>query len=215
MTASRRTRALSAKPHRPVSEATRQMLDAMTRDAPVASEDQLDVIRAKVRELRDLELEKQRLEERQMEISERRRALTEKEIVDVMDAASVAAIMLGAEGNMPQFEVAIGPYYHANIREDWPEPQREKAFAWIRRYHEGMLRSTVTVSLGKNSGKQQKALEMFLIKNKISFVNKFGVPWNTLTAFVKEQIEDHKRTPPLALLGATVGRVAIVKKEKK
>lgn len=205
-----------AKPYgKPVSAATRAMLDAMSEDRPVASENQLDVIRAKVRELRDLEIERAQLEERQRSISERRRVLVEKEIVDVMDAASVPAITIAAEGNMPQFEVEIGPYYHANIAADWPEPQREKAFAWIRKYHDGMLRSTITASLGKNSGAQQKALEEFLVKKKISFKVQFGVPHNTLTAFVKEQIEERKKTPPLALLGATVGRVAKIKKEKK
>ena len=52
-------------------------------------------------------------------------------------------------------------------------------------------------------------------KEKIEYSNKFGVPWNTLTAFVKEQIEEKKVTPPLELLGATVGRVVQVVKQKK
>jgi hypothetical protein len=200
---------------KPISQATQRLLDEMEADRPVASSDQLDVIRAKAAELRGLEKERQDIEERLSRISERRKTITDKELVDLMDGAGVPSITLAAEGNLPEFTVAVGPYYHANIADDWPDEKRAKAFAWISRYHGGMLRNTVTISFGKGSQKQQKALEGFLKKQKIAFSNKFGVPWNTLTAFVKEQIEEHRKTPPLALLGATVGRVAKIKKEKK
>lgn len=206
----------SAPPRaKPVSAKTQALLDAMKQDVPTATPDQLSVIHRKVAELRDLELETSRLAERGVQISQRRKELTDKELVDVMDAAHVPSITIAAIGNMPEFTVEIGAYYHANIRTDWPEPQRQKAFAWILKHHDGMLRNTFTVDFGKNSVKVQKELTAWLTKRKVKYVNEFGVPWNTLTSFVKEQIEEHKKTPPLALLGATVGRVAKIKKEKK
>lgn len=200
---------------RPVSAATQQMLDEMRQDSPVASEDQLAAIRKLAAEWRDLELERDRLRERQSEIHERVEKIRFGDLLDSMNAAGVKTLSLEAVGNMPAFTVETSAYYHANIDKDWEPQRRERAFAWIRKHHDGMLKNTVTVQFGMKSGGQQKMLEAFLKKSKIGYVNEFGVPWNTLTAFVREQIEEHGRTPPLELLGATVGRVAKIKKEKK
>jgi hypothetical protein len=191
------------------------MLDAMREDAPVPTEDKLDAIRAKLRELREIEFGIAELEERRSRLSARKLELTNKEIVDVMDGAGVPSLTIEAEGNLPRFEVEVGPYYHANIAVDWEPQRRSRAFAWIARYHPGMLRNTFTIDFGKNTRKVQKELEAWLTKRKIKFSNEFGVPWNTLTAFVREQIEEYEKTPPLELLGATVGRVAKIKKQKE
>jgi hypothetical protein len=73
----------------------------------------------------------------------------------------------------------------------------------------------VVVSFGAGSSKAQKLLAAFLKKNKMSYTSDYGVPWNTLTAWLKDMIENHHKTPTLDLLGATVGRVASVVKQKK
>lgn len=78
-----------------------------------------------------------------------------------------------------------------------------------------MIKGTYTIQFGMGMEKQRKAFETLLKKNKIEFSYKFGVPWNTLTAFIKEQIEDYHREPPLKLLGATVGRMAFLVKTRK
>jgi hypothetical protein len=191
------------------------VMDEMRGDAPAPSADKLDAIRAKLRELRDIDFEIANLESRRSGLQERKLALINKEVVDVMDAAGVRDMTLEAEGNLPPFSVEVGPYYHANIAADWEPQRREKAFAWISKYHGGMLRNTFTVDFGKNTRKAQRELEAWLKKRKIRFANEFGVPWNTLTSFVREQIEEYEKTPPLDLLGATVGRVAKIKKQKE
>lgn len=193
----------------------KELLDAMRADAPKATDDQLEAIRRKVAELREIEIERADLEDRLRGLGERSRLIREKELVDIMDAARVPSVTIEAEGNKPRMTIEIGPYYHANIAADWEPDRKQKSFGWLDRYHPGLLRNTYTIDFGKDSRKTQKLLEKFLRQNDIPFSNEFGVPWNTLTAFVREQIEHYKKTPPLDLLGATVGRVAKIKKEKK
>lgn len=195
--------------------ASSALLDEMSYDAPAPSADKLDQIRGLARELRDGELLAADLEARISRIRERRKQIIEKELVDVMDAAGMRDFTLEGEGNLPPFAFEVGAYYHANIQADWPEEQRKKAFSWIGRYHPGMLRNTIVVTCGKNTAAAQKKVAALCQKLKIPFKNEYGVPWNTLTAFVREQIEEEGRTPPLDLLGATVGRVVKIKKAKE
>ena len=198
-----------------ISAATQALLDQMKTDTPTATPDALNAVGAKLRELRDLEINIKSMEEHLAARKARHLLIREKELVDLMDAAGMDKAGLPPAGNMPGMDVEIVDYYHANIATDWEPERRAKAFAWINKYHPGMLRNTVTVSFGKGSEKQQKALAAALKKMRIPFTNDFGVPWNTLTAFVREQIEEHRRRPPLELLGATVGRVAKIKKQKE
>jgi hypothetical protein len=205
----------AARPRREVSAATRALLDEMSMDGRPASEEALSAVGAKLRELRDLDGHIADLEHALAEKKARHLLIRERELVDLLDAAGQNKAGLPPEGNQSGFDVEIANYYHANISSDWEPRRRDRAFSWIRRHHPGMLRSTLTVSLGKGSEKQLKKLESACRKLKIPFSVEFGVPWNTLTAFVREQIEEHRRRPPLELLGATAGRVAKIKKQKE
>lgn len=204
----------AARPRREVSAATRALLDEMKTDGRPAPPDALSAVGEKLRELLSVENNVADLEERLKKAKEASRNIREKELVDLMDAAGLNKSGLPPEGNLPGFDVEIVDYYHANIAVEWPPEKRAKAFGWLRKWHPGMLRSTFTVSLGKGTEKQLKTLESFCKKSKIPHSVEFGVPWNTLTAFVREQCEARKR-PPLELLGATVGRVAKIRKQKE
>ena len=206
----------AARPRKPISAATQALLNEMREDAskPVP-ESKLSEVRDKLREFRDIERRVADLEEQLSATKERRRVIAEKELVDLFDDARITSMALAAEGNLPAFEVEVGSYYHANIAVDWPEDKRRRAFGWLDKYHPGILRSTLTISFGKNTRKLQQEFERLAAKHKLAYKNEFGVPWNTLTAFVREQIEEHRRRPPLDLLGATVGRVAKIKKQKE
>lgn len=180
-------------------------------DRPVPK-DRLEAIRRKVAEMRDLEADTAALSERIAKNGKRLKELRDKEIVDLLDAAKLKGFTVAAEGNSPAYEVEIAPYYHANI----PEETAEKAYEWLRKKNHGdIIKAQYTIAFGRGQQKQQKTFETLLRKNKIDFDYKYGVPWNTLTAFVKEQIEERKAALPLKLLGATVGRVAKVVKQKK
>ncbi len=200
---------------KPVSEKTRSLLDAMNDDkSQSAPEDKLDRVRDKVRECRDLELENERMAATMKENSDKINRMKQQELVDLFDEVGVTSIGLEPEGNLPAYEIEVRPYYHANI--NMTEPSAPKALEYLRKRGDGdMIKSTYTVSFGMGEEKRQKSFEDLLKKNKIDYDSKFGVPWNTLTAWLRRMVEVEKKTPPLALLGATVGRRADVKKPKK
>jgi hypothetical protein len=180
------------------------------------SEDKLDRVRGELRKLRDVEEDNIILAERMSENNRIIQEMKSKTLVDLFDETGITHLGLGAEDNHIPYEIEIKPYYHANIAEEWEDDRKAAAYNWLdKNKHGDMLRNTVTIPFGKGTRAAQKALTTFLKKSKIEFSSKFGVPWNTLTAFVKEEIEVHERTPPLDILGATVGRVASVVKVKQ
>lgn len=184
--------------------------DAATPKPP--SKDRLDRARDKIKQLRELELKNAALAEQQADNARTIKAIKEKELVDLFDAAEISRLGIDADGNMPAYDVEIKAYYHANI----PKENEPKAFAWLTKQgHGDMIKGTYTIAFGMGEEKKRLAFEKILQKGKYQFSYKFGVPWNTLTAFVKEQIEEKKKEPPLKLLGATVGRVASLVKAKK
>jgi hypothetical protein len=175
--------------------------------------DRLEKLRDAVRELREVEFQRKSLEERQAELGTRMYELKTKTIVELFDLAKVTSIGVPAEGNLPAYELEVGWDYKANLS-NVPEEELPKSIAWIRKTDPDLLKTTFTIDFGLKEGKKMKAFEAMLKKQKISYSTKFGVPWNTLTAWLKQQIEVKRASPPLKLLGATVERTAKLVKEK-
>jgi hypothetical protein len=187
--------------------------DLMEEDAAVGpSEDKLTRVRNLIAELRGYEVQKSEFEERAHNLSEKIKTLKEKTIVDAFDDAKITNLGIEAEGNLPAYDIELKNYYHANIPDD---ENAGKAYDWLRKNHGGdMIKATYTIQFGRGSEKKQKEFEAYLKKQKIAFNYKFGVPWATLTSFVRERLEANVALP-LKLLGAKTGRVASLKKQKK
>ena len=203
---------MASKPKKKVGGVSDELADAMAADAAAPpSDDKLTKIRKKIAELRVYEFENTSLQERMAENSKKIKEIKDKTLVDMFDAVKITNLGIEADGNLPPYDIEIKPYYHANI----PPENEEKAFDWLaKNKHGDMIKGTYTITFGRGEEKRRIAFEKFLDKGAYDYSYKFGVPWNTLTAFVKEQIETYKREPPLKLLGATVGRVAALKKIK-
>jgi hypothetical protein len=192
-------------------------LAAMVREhARPPSEDKLDRLRAKVRSARDLELEIRSLSELARSKSKELGEIKSKELPDLFQETGVKEITLEREGNNPAYRAELKPYYHANIGADWEEERREAAFSWIEKQgHGDVIKTLIVVEMPRGSRKLAKQVEAALRKLKVPFTSEKGVPWNTLTALVRELIEKHKTTPPLDTLGAHVGVVVQISPVKE
>jgi len=130
---------------------------------------------------------------------------------------------------LPEFQVdlVMEAYYHANIKAEWPEEQRKAGFDYLEELNAGDLIKTQVVFLfGRKDMKKVKWLLAF-IKTVQHYLTEVGgtpedipdptvsmaVPWNTLTAFVKEQVTAGKKLD-LEKLGATVGSIVKIKPRK-
>jgi hypothetical protein len=187
------------------------MLDVaalVAQDTAPTPSDALGKIRDAARRLRDLEAEIVDLTERTTEKKAEVSQLKQKELVDLMNEAGVDNIGLPAEGNMPAYDAKAGAYYHANIGADWPPEKRDAAFAWLEEHgHGDLLKAVVTVAFGRRELEQARTLENTLRDMGLSPNLSMSVPWATLTAWLKEQVERRHAQPPLELLGATVGQI--------
>lgn len=195
-----------------VSAATRALLDEMRTDAKPRG-DKLDQLKAGAAKLRDMEFEKESLTTRIGELGRDIKQMKEKTLVDLFDAAGVNVVGIEATGNMPAQTYEMGDYYHANI----PAEHADAAFAHLRKVgHGDLIKTTFEIAFGLGEDKATDRFRRSLQKAGIPFSESSGVPWNTLTAWFKVE---HKRKPLTAkartLLGATVGRVVKVVKQKQ
>lgn len=180
------------------------------------SEDLLVQLRKEVARLRDLELERGQLEEQVSKKGQDIWEIKTKTLVDLFDRAKVDNVGIPEDGNKPAYNMEIGWIYKANLGTpaEPKVPDYDKAIAYIRKNEPDMLKTTYEVQFGLGEEEKRLEFEKILKQKKFAYSSSFGVPWNTLTAWVKEQIEVHKKSPPLKLLGATVERTAKLIKPK-
>lgn len=177
-----------------------------------ASQQDLEILKNKAREVFAVRQRVEELNKKLYDEKQRLNDLVHKEMPELMDSKNVG--LLG----LPDLGVVLEcvPYYKANISSDWPDEKRERAFNWLEKNgHGDIIRITVSVSFGRTENKKAHALVKWLRKKGFDPETEYGVPWNTLTAWLQEQIEVKKKTPPLEMLGATVGRVVKIKQNKE
>jgi hypothetical protein len=200
------------KSAKPVSAATRALLDEMVQDA-APPQDKLDKATEALTTLRDKEIEVAELEERLKLLREDINLIKSKTLVDIFDEAKIDFLGLSAEGNKPPYEVEIVDYYHANIKEE-NQPQ---AYAYLEKRGQGdLIKSEYKIAFGLRESKQAERFARSLEKAGIDYSLKQGVPWNTLTSWFRADYKKKPLTPKvMELLGASVGRTAKVVKQKE
>ncbi len=199
-----------------MNKTTRAMLDELEeQDAATsaAPEDKLQLIRDKVRGLRELELTKAQLEEELKAVNIAINDALWSKLPSIMDENGVPSIEIAAEGNKPAYTVRVDDHYKANI----PEANAPDAYALLHKMKSGdLIKTTFTVEFGLRDNAATKKFESLLLKSKVPFGKKQNVPWNTLTAWFREE---HRKKPlsarTMELLGASVGRVAKVVKQRE
>ncbi len=181
-----------------------------------ANDDRLIAIRNKAREAAQTELQVKNLEE---SLSEAKRTLQEyytKTLPDMMDEAQISSLSLDAKGNMPAFDITVGPYYKASIPEAWGDEQKEAAFKYLEQHKAGdLIKHIIIIEFDIDDHVKAKKLATELRKRKFDVSVKKTVHWGTLTSWLKYQVEKVKRVPDLSVINATVGRVAKLKEIKR
>lgn len=191
-------------------------LAAAMREAPTTiPTDRLDALRDAARGLRDKEAEIANLDERLKEAKAAANEMRHKTMVDLMQEIGVDKVGLPAEGNYPPVDAELKPYYHANIAADWEPEKRQAAFNWLDSAgHGDLVKTSITILIPRDDRAMAVSIQHYLEQCNVQHTVLLDVPWNTLTAFVREQVEKYHRTPPLETIGATVGQVVKLKARK-
>ena len=199
---------------------------ALMADSDEHAPDKLETIYKRMRQVRDIKLKIADLELALKDAKNNLNELTMRELPDLMNDVRQNYLELPAEGNHPAIAFRIKPYYKANI--DNNSPLSMQAYQWLEEHGEGdIIKRTVTASLGKDSGEEYAQITEYLDEQGIDYEAKFGVPWNTLTAWLRDRhqrwldqqgkdvpAEDRIHLPPLEPFGAFIGQVVEVKDKK-
>lgn len=164
------------------------------------------------RELARVEREIVDTEKRLKSLKQRKNDIVHKEMPELMDRVGQDHIGLPEA----RLDLVLDDWFKAVLPAD-----SEEALKWLTENgHGDLIKHQMTISLPRDTEElaerirqrvEQMAAEFDVA---VSIETKSTVPWQTLTAFVKEQVRAGAALP-LETLGATVGRVVKIKKRKE
>lgn len=104
-------------------------------------------------------------------------------------------------------KVNVSEYIRANI----PDDKELDAFLWLEdNGHGDIIKDQFTIALGKGNDELASEIEEFLTKKGVDFARKRGVHHSTLSALIKELMEEGVPVP-LDIFGAYRQRIAKIK----
>jgi hypothetical protein len=218
------------------------------RSAP--SDEQIARLRSKCEELVEAESRVAELDSMLESAREKKNALAHKELPEIFGLLEVDNFGLPNAGEFG-VDLILSPYFKASIPAEWEEEKKNAAFDHLELIGGGdIIRTEVKFSLGRGQTDLARKIAEFVADHSEELGSNdddsvteippatisMGVPWNSLTSFVKErhrqecqpefllrqQIQAERGEPiepnmNIVLLNATVGEVVKIKprKEKK
>ena len=183
-----------------------KMLEDMLADSQNLPSDQgLSKVSRLAEELIDKEEEVKEAEARLKILKEQARDIAERQLPDAMAEVGMAKFVL-TDGS----EVTVKPYYSAKIGDD----KRDECFNWLQDHgHEALIKDEVSITFNKGEHERDEEFKSQLEQQGIEYNGKMGVHPQTLTAFVREQVESGAEFP-LELFNVYIGQIAKVKRSK-
>jgi hypothetical protein len=138
-------------------------------------------------------------------LKEQARDVAERQLPDAMAEVGMAKFVL-TDGS----EVTVKPFYSAKIGDD----KRDECFNWLQDHgHEALIKDEVSITFNKGEHERAEEFKSQLEQQGIEYNGKMGVHSQTLTAFVREQVESGAEFP-LELFNVYIGQIAKVKRSK-
>lgn len=205
------------------------------------SDEQIAKLREKCVEMAAADADVSRLERELEAAKEKKNILAHKELPDIFAEMGIDRFGLPDVGEFGA-DVVLSPYFKASIPAEWPEDRKKVAFDHLEELGGGdLIKVEVKFLLGKGESELARqlvdAVGQWAEHAEVSVPEPSigqGVPWNSLTSFVKERHGKEKSEEFLALvqkaaeeeapapvsmntekLNATIGMVVKVKERKK
>ena len=197
-----------------LKQAPADALDGMFDQSQIPQTGMIMKLREGAANLIKLDQEIRFLEEQVEKKKKRLNEIKTKDLPELFDLCFMDSI------GVPELnaDVKLDFRYHANIKVDWPDEEREAAFDYLENNNgEGIV--SVVLSIAFDRGEIDMAMETVeYLQRWNRFGNrpidiKKGVPWNTLTAWFKREWEAGRKLD-LNKIGATIMREAQVKLRK-
>lgn len=191
----------------PMNDVLKMAMEDAAKAEPVP-EDKLERIRHFGAKQRSLTKALADLENNITALKEELRRVVEQDLPEAMDEVGMTKFVLD-DGTT----LTIKPFYSASI----PEERKDEAFTWLKENDfDGMIKAEIKVNFGKGEFEVAQSFLNFIRgfnEKAIDPEYKEQVHWQTLRAFVKEQIEGGHPLP-LDMFGVFVGRKAELKLPK-
>jgi len=178
--------------------------------------DLLQRITAQVAVCRDLQQRLADLEDQSRRATAALNNLLRQELPDLFDQAGTSRVDIPANGNNPGFRATLQPYFNANIAAGWSEEKRQRAFEWLEQHgHGDLIKTTVTIDFPRE---ERAAAEAFVARftednPDLNPAIRETVHKQTLTKWLKDQVQSNGTLPPLELIGGDIGRVVKLSEE--
>jgi hypothetical protein len=202
---------------RPVGQMPAHLAQAIVNNPPRIDGDKLLELKTMVSAARDLEKEREMLAERLSEINsdlDGPEGYYFRKMPALMTEIGLTSITIEPDGNLPGYVATASPYYKASISAEWPEEKRKEAFDYLEEIDAGdLIKTEVTVAFPR----EQRALALKFQKIAKQYGDatiKENVAWNTLTAWLREQVEEVGEIPQLDKIGGIVARIVKLKEKK-
>ena len=177
--------------------------EEMLADSQMPSDQGLGKISTLAERYTDLDEEIKDLETRLKVLKEQAREIAEKQLPDAMAEVGKFTLTDGSE-------VTVKPYYSAKISDE----KREECFGWLQDHgHEALIKDEVVLTFNRGEHEKAEEFKAQLEEQGMEYSGKMGVHPQTLTAFVKEQVESGAEFP-LELFNVYIGQIAKIKRSK-
>lgn len=171
----------------------------------VIPQDSLQQLAKLANELVGAEAAVEAAEQALKDAKERARQLREEELPDFMQELGISDLKLEGGEKIS---------YKDDVRLEWDAPKKERAFAWLEEHDfGGLIKTEVGASFGKGEIEKAKALLQSLSEQGFETQMKRDVNWQTMCAFLREQIAAGNPIP-LEEWGAVAVKKATVKLPK-
>jgi hypothetical protein len=172
---------------------------------------ELAKIKANLSVARDLELRIKDTEQKLKDAKADLEHLVHKVIPEQFNAAGIKNLTLEANGNQPAMSAQLRPYFKAVIPVKWDDIKRQEALVELDKYGAGDLaRKTVSVAFPRSESDEADEFARNIGKMGYSYVMQFDIPWQTLTAWLRETVNAGEM-PNLDKIGGQVGQVINLK----
>ncbi len=161
-----------------------ELMDAIAAEEPEIID--LTVVKNKAKELRDLYLHKNDLEQQIQELSNRIKKIERDDLTDLFSQVGITGVDVEADGNHPPFRAERKTVYTAKI----PDEKRLEALAWFEKQgHGDLVKAVIDITFGMQEHEKRLAAMKLLADNHIEYYTNESVHSSTLKAFVKREIQ--------------------------
>jgi hypothetical protein len=192
---------------------TDEAADLAREDERVATPDQLETIKRLATAARVTEAKLREARQVVKDLEKKLDKILSRDLPEIMDQAGVPVLTVAAMGNMSGYTVQVKTMYSANIAAGWDQERRRAAFDWLETHgHGSLIKTDVITTFSREDREQVSGFVKVLDQEGLTFNVKETVPFQTLTAWLKEMVQSGN-TPPLDTIGGYIERQAVIKDE--